>query len=182
MTSLQNIIDGVIERERGFVDHPDDPGGATKYGITERNARLDGYEGDMRDLPRSRAHDIYYRKYVVAPGFDRLLEIMPRVCAEVVDSGVNAGPGRSARWLQQGLNLLNRKGRDFADLVVDGDIGPKTRAALAELKARRGAAAEELLVRTLDGLQFRHYAEITERDPGFESFFVGWILHRIQNA
>jgi lysozyme family protein len=179
---IDRMIDRLIQREGGFVDHPDDPGRATKYGITERVARENGYEGEMIALPRSFAEQVYRKRYVADPGFINILPVLPRVADELVDSGVNAGPGKAARWLQEALNLLNRKGRDFADILVDGQIGPKTMSALTALTVRRGKAAEELLVRTLDGLQFCHYRRITQADPDFESFFTGWIAHRIQNA
>ena len=63
--SIEAIINGVIEVEGGYVNHPSDPGGATNMGITEAVARSAGYKGDMRNLPRSTAYSIYYTRYVV---------------------------------------------------------------------------------------------------------------------
>ncbi len=53
-----DLIDAVIDREGGFVDHPDDPGGATCWGVTEAVARADGFTGAMRHLSRGRAGTI----------------------------------------------------------------------------------------------------------------------------
>ena len=50
-----DLIDAVIDREGGYVDHPADPGGATRWGITAAVAHADGYTGEMRLLSRPRA-------------------------------------------------------------------------------------------------------------------------------
>jgi lysozyme family protein len=52
--TIESLIDDVLAREGGYVDHPDDRGGATNFGITERVARASGYDGPMRELPRAR--------------------------------------------------------------------------------------------------------------------------------
>ena len=55
---IDDIIDHVLDVEGGYVNDPDDPGGATNHGITEREARAYGYEGAMRDLPRRTAREM----------------------------------------------------------------------------------------------------------------------------
>ena len=57
------LIDGLIEREGGYVNHPADKGGPTCFGITEAVARAHGYAGAMRNLPRMEAAAIYRRLY-----------------------------------------------------------------------------------------------------------------------
>ena len=58
-------------------------------------ARKWGYTGSMRDLPRDLAVKIYFQDYVAAPGFVRIAAINTGIGAELVDSGVNCGPGRA---------------------------------------------------------------------------------------
>jgi hypothetical protein len=53
--SVDTLIDEVISREGGYVDHPADRGGPTMFGITEAVARANGYDGPMRNLPRATA-------------------------------------------------------------------------------------------------------------------------------
>ena len=178
--TIDQIISGIVTREGGFVDHPSDPGGATNWGITERVARANGYAGPMRTLPKATAIDIYRREYVEKPGFLPIAEIDPLLAEELIDSGVNAGQRRAAVWFQQALNILNRRARDYADVAEDGAIGPATIAAFRALRRLRGeTTARRLLLKALNGLQFRHYFELAEGGTKFEDFMVGWVDHRI---
>jgi lysozyme family protein len=67
------LIEALIEREGRYVNHPDDRGGATCYGITESVARAHGYAGGMRNLPRAEAAAIYRRLYWIRPASTRSL-------------------------------------------------------------------------------------------------------------
>src|SRR5438105_3396097 len=67
--TIRTLIDQLIDREGGYVDHPADRGGATRWGITAAVARANGYQGAIRDLPQAVAADIYERVYWQAPGF-----------------------------------------------------------------------------------------------------------------
>lgn len=180
--SIDSIINGVIETEGGYVDHPSDPGGATMYGITEKVARANGYRGRMQALPRSTAFAIYHTRYVVGPNFDDVAAIDPLVAEELIDTGVNAGPDRAAQWYQTALNALNERGRAYANVKVDGDVGPATIAAHRALKAKRGRAATTVLLRALDAAQGWHYLTLAKDDSKFEDFLNGWLMHRIGNV
>lgn len=182
-SEIAKMIDGILDREGGYVNHPSDPGGATNWGITQRVARANGYQGHMSQLPKATAREIYYRQYVVRPGFLGIAEIDPMVAEEVIDSGVNCGPDRAAKWFQTALNLFNRRGADYADIAIDGDIGSKTLGAFRGLIAKRGqTVARELMIDALDGLQFGHYANLAQGNQKFEDFMPGWVRTRIGNA
>jgi len=179
---IRTIIDGVIALEGGFVDHPSDPGGATKYGITERVARASGYRGAMRELPRSTAFEIYWLQYVVAPNFDDIAAIDSAVAEELIDTGVNAGPARAATWFQEALNAFNERGRAWSNIVEDGDIGPATIGAFQAFKRRRGSGGTRAMLGALDALQGAHYLRLADNDSKFEDFAFGWFAHRIRNV
>ncbi len=66
-------------KEGGYVNHPDDKGGPTKWGITEKVARSHGYRGDMRDLTREQALDILEADYWYGPRFDQVAGIIPLI-------------------------------------------------------------------------------------------------------
>lgn len=180
--TIQSIIDGVIAVEGGYVDHPSDPGGATNFGITQATARANGFLGDMRVLPRSTAYSIYYTRYVVGPNFDDVLAIDPKVGEELIDSGVNAGTGRAAKWFQHALNGLNERGRAYPNIAEDGDIGPGTIKAFTAFRSRRGANATRIMIRALDAQQGAHYLSLTQDDSKFEDFLAGWLLNRVGNV
>lgn len=177
---VDGLIDSLIEREGGYVDHPADKGGPTCFGITEAVARANGYAGPMRALPRGEAASIYRRLYWLRPRFDSVATRSPRLAAELFDTGVNMGPAVAATFLQRALTALNRNGRDFADLVPDGRIGEATLASLDAFFAARGrSSGESVLLRALEALQGERYLRLAERRPANEAFLYGWLANRI---
>jgi lysozyme family protein len=177
--NIQQIIEGVLDREKGYANNPNDTGGETMWGITIATARRNGYTGAMRELSRDQAFAIYMKEYVVAPGFMRIAAINVTIAAELVDSGVNCGPGRPGKWLQRALNLLNRQAKLFADLEVDGVLGQQTQLALLYVLGHRGIDGETVILRALNCLQGAYYMEITENRAANEEFFFGWMLNRV---
>lgn len=176
--TIDRMLDELLTREGGYVDHPADRGGPTNFGVTEQVARAYGYSGPMRSLPRATALDIYRRRYWVRPGFDRVAQRMPKLAEELFDTGVNMGPKSAAEFLQRSLNALNRGARDYGDIGVDGDIGPMTLTALDQFKSRR-SNAELLLRRACDCLQGARYIAIAEANPRQEAFVPGWLAQRV---
>lgn len=174
MSTVKDIIDEIIRVEGGYVDHPNDPGGATKYGITEAVAREHGYKGHMKDLPVTTAYDIYYKDYVVKPGFDKIADVDPAIAAEVVDTGVNMGPVVAGKFLQRALNSVAAAG-----LTIDGKVGPRTVSALADFIRLRKAGGTKVLLKMLNSLQCVRYIELTESNAKNRSFIYGWVANRV---
>ena len=177
---VDDLIDGVMEREGGYSNHPRDRGGPTKYGITEAVARAHGYSGAMRNLPRDEAAAIYRRLYWLRPRFDQVAKRSTKIAGELFDTGVNMGPAVAATFLQRALSALNRERSDYADLVPDGRIGAATLTALDTFLQIRGKAnGEAVLLRALDALQGERYLRLAERRPANEAFLYGWLANRI---
>jgi lysozyme family protein len=176
---VDRLIDELIDREGGYVNHPADRGGPTRFGITEAVARAHGYGGVMTSLPREEAAAIYRRLYWLRPKFDAVAERSPKLAAELFDTGANMGPAVAATFLQRALTALNRNGQDYPDLVPDGRIGPATLAALDSFFAKRGAAGETVLLRAIEALQGERYLRLAERRPANEAFLYGWLANRI---
>jgi lysozyme family protein len=105
----------LLGHEGDFSDHADDPGGKTRYGVTEAVAREAGYRGDMRELPLDLAKRIYLEKYWKPIRAD---DLPPGIRYAVFDGAVNSGPAQATRWLQRALGV-----------EADGVIGPQTLAA-----------------------------------------------------
>jgi lysozyme family protein len=180
VVGIERLLEALIEREGGYVDHPADRGGPTRYGITEAVARAHGYRGPMRLVPRDEAQAIYRRLYWLRPRFDQVATRAPRIAAELFDTGVNMGPAVAANFLQRALTALNREGRDFADLVPDGRIGGQTLAALdGFLEARGKRGGETVLLHALEALRGERYVRLAERRPANEAFLYGWLANRI---
>ncbi len=147
-----------LTQEGGFVDNPQDPGGATNFGITLGTLR--GWLGDdalgveaIKNISQSTVDAIYRADYwnrVMAESLPAGLDLM------VFDHGVNAGPAVSARLLQQAL--------DFTGAAVDGAIGPVT------LKAA-DAADPLTTIAQLAALQSAYYHGLR----GYDAFGRGWL-------
>jgi lysozyme family protein len=177
---VDRLIDGLIEREGGYVANPADKGGPTCFGISEAVARANGYRGPMRQLPREEAAATYKRLYWLRPRFDEIAKRSPRIAAELFDTGANMGPAVAVTFLQRALTALNRGGKDYPDLVPDGRIGERTLAALDSFLNLRGkTSGETVLLRALEALQGERYLRLAERRPANEAFLYGWLANRI---
>ncbi|WEK45096.1 MAG: glycosyl hydrolase 108 family protein [Candidatus Sphingomonas colombiensis] len=168
--TINGVIEDVLAHEGGYVNNPNDTGGVTNFGITEKVARANGFTGDMRAMTRDFARGVYMKQYVIAPGFDKVGALSMSVAAEMVDTGVNMGPSVAGRFLQRALSLLTDK-----TLVQDGMIGPASLAALKDFLTRRGAEGEKRLVWLLNAFQGTRYAELAEGRPQNRTFFFGWL-------
>lgn len=177
--TIDDLIEEVIAREGGYSNHPADRGGPTRWGITQAVARQHGFAGDMRVFPREEAKAIYRRLYWLRPRIADVAERAPALAAELFDTGINMGPGVAARLLQRALNALNRNGRDYADLAVDGAIGATTLIALGSFLDHRGPAGEAVLIKAVEALQGERYLDLAERRPANEAFLYGWLANRI---
>lgn len=109
----------LLGHEGDFSDHPADPGGQTRFGVTEAVAREFGYQGDMRQLPVDLAKQVYLQRYWKPISAD---DLPPGIRYIMFDAAVNSGPRQAALWLQRALGV-----------EADGIIGPKTlKAAYAQ--------------------------------------------------
>lgn len=180
--TVDQIINDIIQKEGGWVDHPDDRGGPTNWGITIavfREVRPNATVEQLRSLTRTEAFEIYKTKYYSTPRLDLIFAVSPRIAAELTDTGVNMGTAVASRFLQRALNLFNDSGRMYPDLTVDGRIGQTTSNALRAFIQRRGVEGEKVLLNTLNVLQSMRYIEITEARQQNESFIYGWMLNRV---
>ena len=181
-SAVREMIEEIIEVEGGYVNDPNDLGGETKYGITVAAARRYGYQGDMRDMPRQTAFDIYLDDYYLGPRFHWVAERSQRLAEEMTDTGVNMGQPWAVRFLQVALNAFNDEGRRYKDLLDDGYIGNKTMTALDAYLQHRGEEGEIVLLDTLDGLQLARYIELSQARPVNERYAYGWVANRTRRS
>lgn len=159
----------ILAAEGGYVDNPNDPGGATNYGITTatlKQARktIPGLPEHVRDLTSEQALKIYEKFYWKPAGCDKLPSPIDLL---VFDGAVNCGVRRGVKFLQEALNVIN-EGKD--QLVTDGIFGKKTLAAVAErLDSLRSLCAVVLWQRTL------YYQSLAADKAAFRAFLRGWL-------
>lgn len=184
MSTLDNLkrrmIAEVIEREGGYVNHPADRGGPTCWGITLQTARANGYEGDMRALPRQLAARIYARRYWNSLKLDEVGGMHAGLAAVLFDFGVNSGPGNSAKYLQVQLNVLNDRGRHYPDIAEDGAFGPATLQALRAYAASRGNEGLDVLSQTVNAERIVFCRRLAQRTESQEAFAYGWFRRVVE--
>lgn len=134
--------------EGGYSDVAGDPGGATRWGITEAVARSAGYEGAMQELPQAVAQEIAYRHYWLRYN---VAALAPPACWVVFDSVYNSGD-LGVVWLQKVLGVS-----------PDGVLGTQTAHAASRQDPTRLAA-----------LAVGERLEALTRMSGWGEFGKGW--------
>lgn len=109
--NFPSIMDEVFRHEGGYVNHRNDPGGETNYGISKRAHP----SVDIRSLTKAQAREIYRKSYWAQVRGDDLPDGLDLVA---MDAGVNSGVSRGSKWLQKAIGT-----------PADGKIGPNTLAA-----------------------------------------------------
>lgn len=178
MQTVRDIAVEIVAREGGFVDDPDDPGGATKHGVTIHTMRRLGLDldddgdvdtSDVRAVTRDLATDLFVTHYFEEP---RIAMLPQELHVTVFDIYVNAG------W--NAVRILQRLLRDMGlDIAVDGAIGPQTaRAAHAAL-----GNAPRHLVDAYGIARRNYYYRIGDRRPASRKYARrrdggkgGWIV------
>lgn len=169
------LIGDLIKREGDYVNDPTDRGGETKYGITQGVARLNGYFGDMKDLPYDLAKKIYTGKYWNSLELDLIYTISPKLAISIFDYGVNSGTSRAAKVFQRCLNVMNNKSKYGYDLHPDGIIGNITIGRYQDYLYDRGAIGEEILLNTYNAMRMSFLVSICENDTSQRKYAYGWL-------
>lgn len=145
----------VLDREQGFVDHPEDNGGPTNLGITlktlsEWRGAAGASVADLKKLSVSQAREIYRALYWNRMRCD---DLPAGVDLMAFDFAVNAGPATSARLLQRA-----------AGAEADGSVGPATLAAVR-------TASPEKLIDAFHAAKLAHYRGLDD----WKTFGKGWV-------
>ena len=154
--NFDTAFERLIGHEGGYVDHPNDPGGATRYGVTEHVARAHGYTGHMKEFPLDLAKKIYRTTYWDAV---RAEDCPADVRFDLFDAAVNSGPAQAVKWIQRAVGVAD-----------DGKIGPKT---LLALKMTNGPATAA----RFNGHRLAFLASL----PTWATFGRGWARRMASN-
>lgn len=153
---VKAIIDDVLKREGGakVTNDPTDRGGRTQYGIAERSNPKAWADGVVTE---AEAREIYERKYVIYPGFDKITASHARLQHQLIDFGVNSGSLLAIEKLQAILGVK-----------VDGKLGPKTLEAII-------ASDPKELNNKLVAERARMIGRIVSKNPSQCKFISGWL-------
>jgi len=165
MQTVRQIAEQIVAREGGYVNDPDDPGGATKYGVTIHTMRRPGVDltgddkvtaADVRQLSRAQATDIFVRHYFEQPRIGDLPEaLQPSVFDMYVNAGANA------------VKILQRLLCDMGfPVAVDGALGPQSIAAAAQAMT----AAPDHLVDAYGIARRNYYFRLADRRPSSRKY------------
>ena len=154
MSKFKEALEVTLHHEGGYVNHPKDPGGETNLGVTKRVYEEWGGTKDMKELTPEDVEPIYQKNYWDKLKCDELPEALA-LC--VFDFGVNAGPGRAAKYLQSLVGAL----------PIDGGIGPMTLAAVDKYIDKFSV---ELAVERYQEARQKYYEELST----FATFGRGW--------
>ncbi|MGB3247485.1 MAG: holin-associated N-acetylmuramidase [Sulfitobacter sp.] len=165
MQTVREIATDIVVREGGFVNDPDDPGGATNFGVTIHTMRRLGLDltgdgeinvADVRRLTRTQAIDIFIKHYFERPLIAELPEpLQPTVFDMYVNAGSNA-----VKILQQ---LLCEMGHSVS---VDGALGPQS---LAAVRAGMAKAPQEF-VNAYGIARRNYYFRLADRRPASRKY------------
>ena len=145
-------IKKVIDREGGYVNDPDDPGGETKYGISKK-----AYPNvDIENLTVDDAVELYKDDYWLPAKVERLPD---KLQGQYFDMVVNQGIAKSSKILQRACN-----GKNKDKIKVDGKVGPNTIKATARLESDR-----------LRAYRIMEYARLALTRPELEKYYYGWV-------
>jgi len=181
MADFKIAFQKTMGHEGGYSNDPLDYGGETYKGISrvyhpswsgwkviddaKQDSNFPANLDSNEDLQKA-VESFYKERYW---DVNRLDEMPQAVAEELFDTGVNMGISRAAKFLQSALNYMNRNGSLFADLFVDGKIGPATLSALSKC-----TSDEDVLLAILNALQGRHYLKIMDKDPVQKRYARGW--------
>lgn len=171
MADFNQAIPVILQHEGGFANDPNDRGGTTNWGISLRYAKtlgllldIDGdgdVDGeDMRKLPREKAVSIYKTKWWDACSYALIGNQL--VATKIFDMAVNMGPGAAHALVQKACNACGAK------LLVDGNLGPQSRAVVNGLRPATILAA-------IQTQQILFYEAIVRRDPSQARFRRTWL-------
>jgi len=174
-----------LKHEGGYVNDPDDVGGETYKGISRKyHPSWPGWKivDSAKSTPsfpdcikynselNSMIMEFYRASYWDRFWGDQI--ISQAIAIELFDTAVNMGVTRAVKFLQSGLNLLNRNQLNYPDIVEDGKFGRATMNALNSYSYMDDVSH---LLKVLNILQGMHYIEYAKKSATQERYMRGWL-------
>jgi lysozyme family protein len=150
----------ILKFEGGYVNDPNDHGGATNKGITQivyddYRKSLNKSNQSVKDITDDEVKDIYYKRYWIVATCDKLPINVDTIH---FDMAVNAGAKQAAKLLQRSVGVID-----------DGVIGPATLTKVMSID-------QKSLIRQYVNKRIEFYISLVVKDPSQIKFLNGWIL------
>lgn len=149
---FDEVIDRILSHEGGYVNHPSDPGGETKWGISKRSYP----HLNIKALTRDEAIELYRKDFwnpLQGWSFDKAVSF------QLLDAAINSGMGNAVRFVQRAVGVAD-----------DGHVGPVT------LRAIKAASQCDLLL----GISAERLEFMTKLSK-WSTFGQGWARRIAQN-
>ncbi len=158
-SSFHNALTFILRWEGGFVDDPDDPGGRTNKGVTQKTynrwRQKHGLDpADVLYIDAEEVDQIYAEGYWVPPHCPELARNLDLI---QFDTAVNMGVRRAVMILQEGLGCK-----------ADGQFGPITTKAAHDCDP-------EAVMKVYCDIRECFYRRLVERKPRLKKFLRGWL-------
>lgn len=167
-------VQEVIKNEGGFSNNPNDPGGATNYGISlrflkEMNIHIDADPDididDVKAISFTDAKELYKKYWWDKYHYEAINSLA--VATKIFDIAVNMGAKQAHKIIQIACQYCG-----YSDLKIDGLLGGKTLAGLNEISlcGREGILRNEIIEH-----QEWFYEHLVENDSRLKVFLKGWL-------
>lgn len=181
MATFLTAYNITLKHEGGYANNPNDKGGETYCGISRKFfpnwsgwISIDNWKkggGDPKNLKYPYLEDevtnFYKTQFWDSMKLDNIND--QDIANELFDTGVNMGIPIASKMIQEACNLLNKQGKSYPDIDVDGIIGKNSLKTINEHPDKRK------LYNLLNVLQGSRYVELTRKTPSQEVFLNGWL-------
>jgi lysozyme family protein len=159
-SNFEKSLQLILKFEGGYVNDPNDHGGATNKGVTqtvydEYRKSLNKSSQSVKDITDEEVKDLYYKKYWIVAMCDKLPLDVDTVH---FDMAVNAGPKQAAKLLQRSVGVAD-----------DGVIGPATLAKVTSTNPKA-------IIRQYINKRIEFYIGLVMNNLSQIKFLNGWIL------
>lgn len=165
--NFEKSIEFSLQYEGGYVDDPDDPGGATKFGWTLTTAQgthdFDIFDidhdgdidiNDIKNMTEDEAKNAYYKYFWLKNSCDKL---PGKIGFLLMDMCINHGSKRGIILLERGLGL-NEDGHMSDEIIEECNNSDL-----------------DSLVQKLVNIRIQFYNAIVAKRPASRKFLKGWI-------
>jgi type VI secretion system secreted protein VgrG len=163
MSDFSAAIPVILQHEGGWVDDPDDPGGATNYGITlgwyQANVNPNATADTIKNLTSDEASQLYEQYWWGKYDWGQISD--QQMATKIFDMAINVSAARAHKFVQTALNQCGQS------VTVDGALGP---ASFAAINSNPPGLMDAVIVQ-----QKTYYSDLAAEKPKLAKFLNDWL-------